>query len=885
MKKYIWLFLFFTSCTFAKVYANDTIINFAKSTSVAGSLWKYLDNNTNLDGIMWKDSNYVDASWNTGNSLFGYGNSFQNTTINDGCTPQGSNCSNKYITTYFRKTLLIPTPNIYQNFILQYKRDDGIEIFVNGVRVEINNLSDPVMHGTLATSAADNGQNIYSVNLSPSLFFGDGKRNVIAVDIHQSGPGSPDVTFDLQLIGVKIPVITRGPYLQMGKQDSISIRWRTSAPTNSVIKWGATFGLYNSVKSNSTLTTEHELRIGNLSPDTKYYYSVEANGIIFQNDISNYFVTSPRDIPNRKMRFIALGDCGNGSSNQRRVKDIYLSYIGSNTTDGMLLLGDNAYGSGLDYEYQTSFFDIYKDDLLKNIKLYPAPGNHDYANYGSLQGSRNTPYYNTFSMPTAGQLGGVPSGTEAYYSYNIGNVHFVSLDSYGQEDVNSTRLYDTTGAQVTWLKSDLDANTKTWTVVYFHHPPYTKTSHNSDMEIELVSMREKFIRILERYGVDLVLSGHSHGYERSYLLKNYYNTAANPLSDIDFNASLHTATGNLQNGKNDGTALSCPYTYDEGKIKHGTIYVVAGSAGQVGGTSTGYPHDAMCYSNSTNGGLFYFEVDDNKLEGKFISYNGSNSVSPIVRDQFTIMKNVNKIKNVRGLLNAPLTLKASWNEGFFWPATNAVTNSITVPTNVLGNFDYIVKDAPINNCLKDSFRVVISATLPVSLISFKAQYINSKVDLTWATSQEINSDYYLLEKSVDGTNFNYLSKTKAAGNSTRDTYYESIDANPVYGENYYRLWQIDVDGRKTNLGLQKIIKEDKNKFDFVTKQFVAGEVLINVFDVISKTFELNIYDVSGKTIINKTINKNISINLPMGIYFIKLKNEQGEIISKKLQVY
>jgi acid phosphatase type 7 len=54
-----------------------------------------------------------------------------------------------------------------------------------------------------------------------------------------------------------------------------------------------------------------------------------------------------------------------------------------------------------------------------------------------------------------------------------------------------------------------------WTVVYFHHPPYTKTSHNSDAEIELIRMRENFIRILERNGVDLVLSGHSHGYEGS----------------------------------------------------------------------------------------------------------------------------------------------------------------------------------------------------------------------------------------------------------------------------------------------------------------------------------------------------------------------------------
>ena len=154
--------------------------------------------------------------------------------------------------------------------------------------------------------------------------------------------------------------------------------------------------------------------------------------------------------------------------------------------------------------------------------MYPAPGNHDYANSGARQDDHNIPYYNMFTLPSNGECGGVPSGTEAYYSFDIGDVHFLSLDSYGEE--TNTRLYDTLGAQVTWIKTDLAANTKRWVVAYWHHPPYTKGSHNSDSEGELISMRENFIRILERYGVDLVICGHSHNYERSYLLKGYYKT-------------------------------------------------------------------------------------------------------------------------------------------------------------------------------------------------------------------------------------------------------------------------------------------------------------------------------------------------------------------------
>src|SRR5207244_1446495 len=120
-------------------------------------------------------------------------------------------------------------------------------------------------------------------------------------------------------------------------------------------------------------------------------------------------------------------------------------------------------------------------------------------------------------------------------------VHFVSLDSYGKENSNTTRLYDTTGAQITWVKNDLAANTKKWTIVYFHHPPYTKTSHNSDTDPELTAIRQNVIGILERYGVDIILCGHAHGYERSYLLKGY------TTDEASFDKNIHTPNGDTLN--------------------------------------------------------------------------------------------------------------------------------------------------------------------------------------------------------------------------------------------------------------------------------------------------------------------------------------------------
>ena len=74
------------------------------------------------------------------------------------------------------------------------------------------------------------------------------------------------------------------------------------------------------------------------------------------------------------------------------------------------------------------------------------------------------------------------------------------------------------GAMATWLRSDLASTSQNWTIAFWHHPPYSKGSHDSDTEYELVGMREVFLPILEANGVDLVLTGHSHDYERTWLI-------------------------------------------------------------------------------------------------------------------------------------------------------------------------------------------------------------------------------------------------------------------------------------------------------------------------------------------------------------------------------
>ncbi|MBS1510108.1 MAG: metallophosphoesterase [Bacteroidetes bacterium] len=699
--------------------------------------------------------------------------------------------------------------------------------------------------------------------------------------------------------------LTRGPYLQVGKQDSITIRWRTSTATDSKVTWGSSYiatpGTYSNTftQDGGTPVTEHIVRIGGLSADTKYWYSIGYTGTVLQQTSTNYFLTLPPNNTTRKLRFLAIGDCGNNSTNEVNVKNTFLNYIGSNDVDGMILLGDNAYNSGLDAEFQTNFFDVYKNDLLRNIKLYPAPGNHDYGNSTSNTGNTGTtpalsmPYHLNFTVASNGEIGGVPSYAKNYYSFNIGSVHFISLDSYGKDDGNTTNLYDTTGKQATWLKADLAANTQRWTVVYFHHPPYTKTSHTSDTEMDLVAVREKFIRILERFGVDLVLCGHAHGYERSYLLKGFYNTYASPLLDANFNAALYTATGNTQNGVYDGTTGNYKsFTYNSGQYNHGTVYTVAGSAGQVGGTSSGYPQDCMYYSNATNGGCFYFEVDNNRLDAKFVSY--TTAPTPLIRDQFTIFKDVKKKTNYSITVGQSLPVTASWPGTYSWtipPGDGATpagqtTRTITVTPNATGTFDYIVADN--YGDLKDTFSVTVSAVpLPVVVSAFNATLNNNKVQLDWSTEVEQDNKYFTIDRSTDGVNFQLLGNTDGAVNTNTTHWYHLTDLAPAEGVNYYRLSETSLDGNKRYFDTRRVTYKNGKTLSCLVINQQSGAAKLVISTNKPGKIDCTVNDISGREILRSTYSLpagNTIKELPLqaGVYIVTLVNAAGEKISNKI---
>ncbi len=574
-----------------------------------GSTWKYLD-----DGVTppatWRGAGFADAAWAAGPAPLGYGEAGLGTTVGFGADPD-----NKHVTTYFRQTFAVPNATLFNRMFLNLRRDDGAVVYLNGSEVFRNNLPAGVIDArTLAvTNVYGAGEGVFhSVTLNSTGLLLNG-ANVLAVEVHQAGHDSIDLNFDLSLSASNLPQVTRGPYLQKGTPTSVLVRWRTATPTDSRVQFGRALGNLNQTAEDATLTTNHQVTLTGLLPDSRYFYTIGSTVFSLAGGADHSFVTAPTVA--KPTRVWVIGDAGTATANQRAVRDAYYNYAGNRYTDVWLMLGDNAYGGGSESEYQNALFNIYPE-LLRQTVAWSCIGNHETYSTGDLN---NFPYLNIFSPPVNGEAGGEPSGTKKYFSFDYGNIHFVSLDSM-------TVSRATGGAMYQWLERDLMANTKDWLIVFFHHPPYTKGSHDSDngntFDPELVQMRENFLPLLESYGVDLVLGGHSHIYERSYLLDGHYG----------YSASLNRATmiKNLGNGDpaGDGSYIK-PTTGPQ--ANQGAVYIVAGSAGQATFRTSPTNHPVMRVSLLKLGSLV-LDVDGPTLNATFLRETGA------VEDRFTIFK-------------------------------------------------------------------------------------------------------------------------------------------------------------------------------------------------------------------------------------------------------
>ncbi|QQS41409.1 MAG: metallophosphoesterase [Acidobacteriota bacterium] len=235
-----------------------------------------------------------------------------------------------------------------------------------------------------------------------------------------------------------------------------------------------------------------------------------------------------------EVRFAAVGDTGTGGSDQMKVAERLEAVRNSTGFTTLLFLGDNIYPSGSPSDIEDKFLKPYSDLFLAGVTLRGVIGNHDArSRHGVLLQQM------IFGM-----------GRDTFYSFTEGDgtVAFFALDS---PLLVSGKSPDSASRQVEWLKKELDGSGARWKIVLLHHPIYSsaeKHGTGSDDEHEMDGLRELLEPLFTEHGVDVVLSGHDHVYERIIPQKgvHYFVTGAGAKlrkGDLD-PASPLTAAGN-----------------------------------------------------------------------------------------------------------------------------------------------------------------------------------------------------------------------------------------------------------------------------------------------------------------------------------------------------
>lgn len=403
----------------------------------------------------------------------------------------------------------------------------------------------------------------------------------------------------------RLPLFTVLPYIQPGPnsllkdgEESMVVAWQTFAD---LADFSADFG--PSPQYGSAAVVTHAARtagrggdaeqrfnwtaqISGLALGRKYYYRVRGNG---QTLAEGYFTT--RQPRGRKIRFVAFGDNSYGDISDRAIA--YHAY--TQNPDFVMNCGDNVYESGTDDEYQRYFFPVYNADLagpregaplLRSVPFYTVIANHDVqgkdengheiadfarnpdalAFYTAMHLPLNGPAAPARPTPTMGPQAAIEkfracAGPRfprmANYSFDYGDVHILCLDSNRYIDPNDSAL------QV-WIAAELSAATAIWKFVVFHHPPFNV----GDEHYEVQHMRV-LAPLFEKHGVDIVLNGHEHNYQRPRPLKF---APAGPGKSADRGAKDRRVPGTFTIDTSfDGVTNTRP---------NGILYIVTGAGGK-----------------------------------------------------------------------------------------------------------------------------------------------------------------------------------------------------------------------------------------------------------------------------------------------------------------
>jgi hypothetical protein len=557
------------------------------------AVWRYTIDGARV-GDDWRAPGYDDGGWASGPGPLGFSADGLGTE-----TPRPMDAEPPHLSTWHRLDFDVEDPAAYAGLVVRYARDDGLELALNGTLIVESNLpvletgpAGPEVGAPMAISGDDETR-VYAVGADPALLRRG--RNVLAALVRQERPESSDQRLEVELVGVRPgdpALLLRGPYLQSPTPRSVVVRLETSRVADPVVRFGLPGRPRDREARGDAPARDHAIVLRDLEPGAEIVYEVAVDGRVPADGGPFRLRLPPEAGDARPLRLGVGGVGGPGNDSARAVGDGSAHELAGRPADAWLLPGDYAYPTGAQAEIQEGLFAVY-GGMMARIPFFPVLGNHEEKRSDPV--AQQGPHFQTFTLPAEGEGGGVASGSEAYYAFDVGPVHVLALDSS-----DHGRRFE--GPMMTWAREDLAAaQGARWRIAYLHHAPISDGTHGTG-DGHQMRMRSRVMPSLEAAGVDVVFGGHSHGYERSFLLHGFH-TGPEGLEERMI----------LDRGE-DGV-----YT-KPGGVAPGTVYVVAGMGSAPG--EGGFDHPAMATSVAGVPGAVVVDVEGCRLEVRAIDPEG-----------------------------------------------------------------------------------------------------------------------------------------------------------------------------------------------------------------------------------------------------------------------
>ncbi|MDX2147351.1 MAG: metallophosphoesterase [Planctomycetota bacterium] len=314
-----------------------------------------------------------------------------------------------------------------------------------------------------------------------------------------------------------------GPHLNMATTTSIAMVWETDRPTTGVVEYGTAIPLNERVELAQPKEI-HEVVISGLAPSTPYYYRVLATDSAGQTIDSGVLTFKTAVRADEPFRFAVIGD----TEARPHINDRVCKSIWNTRPDFFINLGDLTDG-GMEphkFEWNHEYF-LGMTQLVSRVPAFPVPGNGE----GDLHW-----YHRYHALPE-------PQG---YYSFVFGNAEFFMLDS-NRDDAE----FKPGGVQYEWLRAGLEASKATWKFAAHHHAVYSsdEDDYGNSWKGEPSTLGDMRLRPLTdlyaRFGVDIVMYGHLHSYERSWPIRDGKATPSGPGQGVVY-LQAGGAGGNLE---------------------------------------------------------------------------------------------------------------------------------------------------------------------------------------------------------------------------------------------------------------------------------------------------------------------------------------------------